>query len=530
MVRTGGPVLSLPVQQLLSWLVGLLIVASPAALMAAGDVIPIQGNIPSVIMEAEVVYVEGKAPAVTLKSASEQKPPVRYRPHDRTVDLLPTLDPEQGPGVCQATTRRSGGRLHITLKQEGGRPCELLLSVKREGAVLDALSFHRLHVRGHASKPVTLGLVDASLSSGENAVPLAKLVNAFDVRIPLDSAARELDLRDLVAVMVQPHSDESTVLLEVLSLEQSSGLRSSTARRGFWVWNYREALAESAAIVEVCRAVACSRLLIQMPALEDHDSLWVAYTEMLLSLQVQGIEAFALDGSPDAIYEPAPLVKKVRRLLSLLNGQSIGGVQLDIEPYLLREFYHDTAWLPAYLGAFGRVKAAWGPGGTLSAVIPFWFASYRAEGRAVAFSVMDRVDEVAVMSYRTTREELEALAEDVLRYGDAIGLPVWLAVETTTLPVEQHVVLKPEPRLEMADAYLDRVHRQLVLAVPPSGNGLEGFRAHNRFTLRPERLTFAGQPQGRVNAFVTGLLKSIPNPSFTGMLIHDYHGYRSLVP
>jgi hypothetical protein len=44
---------------------------------------------------------------------------------------------------------------------------------------------------------------------------------------------------------------------------------------------------------------------------------------------------------------------------------------------------------------------------------------------------MDLADEVAVMSYRTDMDELQAIARDTLRYGDLVGIPVWLALSSS---------------------------------------------------------------------------------------------------
>ena len=51
-----------------------------------------------------------------------------------------------------------------------------------------------------------------------------------------------------------------------------------------------------------------------------------------------GLEVFALDGYPEAIYDPSPLIEKVKRLRSLLVDEQWTGLQLDIEPYLLDRF------------------------------------------------------------------------------------------------------------------------------------------------------------------------------------------------
>ena len=81
-----------------------------------------------------------------------------------------------------------------------------------------------------------------------------------------------------------------------------------------------------------------------------------------------------------------------------------------------------------------QMRRALGDRIRLSIVMPFWFSDKTARERPLAFQIMNRVDEVAVMSYRTDLEELEDISEPLLRYGDAVGVPVWLAVRRGPYP------------------------------------------------------------------------------------------------
>ena len=115
-----------------------------------------------------------------------------------------------------------------------------------------------------------------------------------------------------------------------------------------------------------------------------------------------------------------------------------------------------------------------------------------------------------------------------MRYGDLVGTPVWLALETQPLPVERHVVLKSEPRHTLADAYVDQTGQRLVLRRPPATEDLAWFRVHHHTTVRPERLTFAGQTRTQVRAAVAAVVASVTHPSLAGMLIHDLDGFLAL--
>jgi hypothetical protein len=166
-------------------------------------------------------------------------------------------------------------------------------------------------------------------------------------------------------------------------------------------------------------------------------------------------------------------------------------------------------------------------------VIPFWFSSTIHKQRPLAFSVMDRVDEVAVMSYRTNADEVMAISDDILRYGALARVPVWLALETTSLLLERHVILKREHRTALADGVLDPVGRTLTLE-PPVNRKLSvqdhrmWFRIHHRTMVRPEHLSFAGRTEQDVQHMITDLFGRVHHSSFSGLIIHDLPGYLAL--
>ena len=242
---------------------------------------------------------------------------------------------------------------------------------------------------------------------------------------------------------IPPFSEALDVPLTVGALSQRLFPDPSPGSRpvgtGFWVSNYRAAIQESQTLVATCREQACSRVLIQMPSLNDDEGIWREYARLLSLVQEAGIDVLALDGYPEAIQEPQLLADKIRRLLQLVRPGALSGVQLDIEPYLLPGFLDDDAQFRRYLGTIETMHEALQGRARLSMVIPFWLATPTVGGRPLAYAVMDRADEVAVMSYRTDLDEVQEIAEDILRYGDVIGKPVWLAVETTRLPVELEI-------------------------------------------------------------------------------------------
>lgn len=483
---------------------------------------------PPDVQEIEIIYAEGRAPRVSLKSKALPPSPPSYRPSGPIFDLRPILGKVQSLEGCESRLDQDATLLRINTTAKD-QPCSYVLPLLRQEATLDGLSYHTLHFGGESAGPMRLALVDRAAKQKGDRIPLTSVNGQFDVRLSLAPLGRQLDLRRLVALVLMPEEKQHTLTVTRLALEQAGRAPRATPRLGFWVWDYHKALAQDRAILEACRRYKADRLMVQMPALEESGEIWSSYAGLIYQAKAAGIEIFALDGYPEAIQTPTALVEKVRRILTLTGGKGLAGIQLDIEPYLLPNFFADDSGFVRYLAAIDQVKKAIAGRSRLSVVMPFWFTSVSDGGRPVAFSVMDRVDEVAIMSYRTDVEELRVIAEDSLRYGDLVETPVWLSVETRALPLEHHVTLERESRRELADAYLDRSQRRLVLE-PPSSNesGLDWFRMRSRITVRPERLTFAGKSRLQVRSAISGVTASVSNPSLAGLIVHDLDGFAAL--
>lgn len=387
---------------------------------------------------------------------------------------------------------------------------------------IDVLSYATVTLKGHASKPVTIALTNGL---DRPTVPLGRVTGDFDVRLLLKPVLSHLDPTHVTTIVFEGSSGETTLALERFLLERMSTTPVTRHTKGFWVWDYHAAVAHPETFIQDCQGAGVTRILVQMPHKDDPPTVWSAYAELLERASQSSVEIFALDGYPEAIYEPGPLIEKIVRLHTLLPDGHWAGLQLDIEPYLLSQF-SDPQDYSLYLRVIDKIKTILGDRARLSIVMPFWFSAKTAHNRPLDFEVMDRVDEVALMSYRTDVDDLQDITEHTLRYGDAVSVPVWLAVETRPLPIDRQVTLIREPRPDLANAYLDRGRRR-VFFTPPPPDQKEGFRVAHQITVRPERLTFAGKRRRDVQAALNTIF-AFPHTSLAGVLIHDMPGYFSL--
>ncbi|ULA62264.1 MAG: hypothetical protein LZF86_10124 [Nitrospira sp.] len=522
------------------WLAGTLAMVSVVALPLLGQAediaVPRSIPIPSVVAEIELSYVgERTTPVVTFSGPPAAAPSLPYRPVAPILDLRGLFGEPHLFGSCEGLKARMQNGIDLPWIAGSGRHCGQRIPLHQAEVALDLLSYETLRIRGRATGRVVVALEDRAGGQREDNLPLATVTGPFDLTLPLKGIGRKLDLRSLTALVVSAEAARAHIMFEQIEVAQPSSepaVPAQPAGVGFWVWTYREAIRDPQAVLATCWAQRCSRVLIQMPSQTDDDELWHRYAGLLATIQQAGVAALALDGYPEAIQEPLKLAEKIERLLALVRPDGMSGVQLDIEPYLLPGFLQDEAQLRRYIETIETLKNIIGGRVRLSMVIPFWLASPTLAGRPLAYAVMDRVDEVAVMSYRTDLDDVQEIADDILRYGDLIGTRVWLAVETTPLPVEQHVVLRREPDSARADAMLDYDRR--LLQWMPLAEGAnrstrrEWFRIHHRFTVRPERLTFAGRSRAEVSASVKRIVETTSHPSFSGVIIHDLNGFRAL--
>lgn len=405
----------------------------------------------------------------------------------------------------------------------------MVVSLRQQAKLLDGLSYQVLHLRGHVTGRATVGLMDENGERPAQAVPAGSVTGSFDITLPLNTAARSLDLRRLAALTIRLEEGSGSLTLEEFRLEAQPAARPER-QVGLWIWNYRDAMEHPTKLWNACLQAGCRRVAIQVPALDDTAERWRAYGELLEAAKSRGLETYALDGYPDAIQEPGVLAEKIRRVVEG-TGAALSGVQLDVEPYLLPGFFRDESGSERYLDLIDRITRTVAGRARVSVVVPFWFTSVPVHGRPLAFAVMDLADEVAVMSYRTDMEEVASIAEDWLRYGDVVRVPVWLALETTTLPEERLVVLRRERHAALADAYLDRRHARLVWESPSTVDGgkeAEWFRIHHRVTVNPSRITFAGRARSLVRRAAQSLLHGTDHSSLAGVMIHDLDGFLAL--
>lgn len=177
-----------------------------------------------------------------------------------------------------------------------------------------------------------------------------------------------------------------------------------------------------------------------------------AYRRLLRRMHASGLKVYALLGSGYLNTERYILprhrddaVAMLQRVLDYNKAaapeERFDGINLDIEPHILAEWSTRKMELLADFldmsDALMRVKAASGQNLPMGPAIPFWLdgiqLEWKGQRKPVSQHVQDIYDFVALMDYRDHADGGDGLvshAMDELSYGEAIGRPVMIGIET----------------------------------------------------------------------------------------------------
>ena len=176
------------------------------------------------------------------------------------------------------------------------------------------------------------------------------------------------------------------------------------------------------------------------------------YRRLLRRMHASGLKVYALLGSgylnteryvlPRHREEAVAMLKRVldyNRAAAL--DERFDGINLDIEPHILAEWSTRKMELLANFvemsDALMQVKRASGQDLPMGPAIPFWLdgiqLDWKGQRKPVSQHVQDIYDFVALMDYRDHADGGDGLvshAMDELAYGEAIGRPVLIGIET----------------------------------------------------------------------------------------------------
>jgi hypothetical protein len=488
----------------------------------------------------------------------------------------------------------------------------------QERSYLDARAFSTMSfwIRGRVGgERILLKVADEEWERREDAVPIGE-VSAFlpsgrvgtewqQAVVPMDRF-QEGVRKDLLAMIAFEVLDPGSTTVDLgpmafsLAPDPLPGLPARAAleqpvgvhHKATWVWNTLELLEapnRMMSLFEFLQEEGFDRVFLQLPGIPDRPSrpgeLAIDAERMrpvVAALNARGMQVYALDGFaryalPEFHEGVLATVDHVARYnQDVAPHERFHGVRYDIEPYLLPGFHGPdrsellTGLLRLTEASVDRAHAG---GLVYGADIPFWYdalpeetleritVSYGGAEKSVSEHIIDLVDEVAIMDYRTTAYGADGTVRHgtgELEYANQRGKPVLIALETYAVPDETLLDFYGEPGVGLpaspptepvvvVGAGRDSIFAAL-LPDPTTDSGalglLAGWLERNR--LDPEevrwwpvgkrvevpssKITFANQGSELLDRVMRATAEEFERyDSFAGFAIHHAQSYRALV-
>jgi hypothetical protein len=210
--------------------------------------------------------------------------------------------------------------------------------------------------------------------------------------------------------------------------------------RSTWVWRPGDWIDGGPALLDWAAAQGIHELFITVP-LKDGSAVRAPdlLADFVRAAGKRAIVVYSVDGDPHMVLagEVPAVVKRVQAYAAYNAAQPpearLGGVQFDVEPYLLPDTVLPAARRDAaYIDMARAVKAATGSALTADFVVPFWWG----RNQALLDALAPYADIVTVMDYRTDRDQIVDFAIPFLDWAGAHGRRVRIALEAGSIDPE----------------------------------------------------------------------------------------------
>ena len=471
-----------------------------------------------------------------------------------------------------------------------------LFDLKRhptERVFFDASPFTHLTfaIRGErGGEKLALQLADRAWEQREGSLLIGDVASFLDsgrvearwqrVWVPREAWPAELDSRELASLVFLTNGEGAgRVFLKDIAFTTRRDAEIPTAERGdeearalrraMWLWETPAVTSGPDArrrLVQFCRTEGITDLFMQLPyKAERVDERWTISWDrerlrpLIADLHAAGVTVHALDGDPKFGLPEwhGQVIATIRSIVEYnresLPAERFDGIRYDIEPYLLPGFggVRRTQILQHYLTIVAASQAVAAQAGLVYGVdIPAWFDERNeffepvaeVEGRPLSELIIDIVDNVGIMDYRTQAYGADgtiAHAQTELRYAARRGKKVFVGLETSELPDETDFAFSSEGSggSRVVVEQIDDQRARITWIAEEAWDRLGGGRGtttgtvilrESRATDVPSRkLTFAAYGRSELDVVIEDTALELQQfESFYGFAIHSYESYR----
>ncbi len=367
-----------------------------------------------------------------------------------------------------------------------------------ERVLFDAgpLAYLTFAIRGElGGEDLALHIADRAWEEREGSLPIADVASFLTggriettwqrVWVPLDELPPGLNTQELASLVFLTNGEGAgRVFLKDIAFTTNRDAEIPTAvggeepgrslRQAMWVWETPAVTSSPDArrrLVQFCRTQGITDLFVQLPyqARRVEERWTISWDRdrlrpLIADLHAAGVTVHALDGDPRfGLTEwHGQVIATIQSIVEYNResppAQRFDGIRHDIEPYLLPGFggVRRPEILEQYLTIVAASRALAAQAGLVYGVdIPAWFDERNeffepvadVEGRPLSELIIDIVDNVGIMDYRTQAYGADgtiAHAQSELRYAAAAGKRVFVGLETVDLPDETDFTFSSE--------------------------------------------------------------------------------------
>ena len=397
--------------------------------------------------------------------------------------------------------------------------------------------------------------------------------------IPLTKLPEGLNRKELATlVFVVKQSGSERVFVRDLAFTTKMGVqipRPKEAKtlvrhinKAMWLWETEKIVTnpkEKQKLLDFCKTQGITDLFLQIPyEAKKEEGKWEILWDsskirpLIADLHRAGVTVHALDGDPEFA-----LKKLHGRVIALIQSiiqynreatpqERFDGIRYDNEPYLLPSFagVHKEAVLKQYLTLLKASHSlARQANLTFGVDIPFWFDGNNKffepvaelEGRPMSKLIIDIVDNIGIMNYRTQAYGADGVithANSELQYAAMRGKKVFVGLETFELPDE--TMLEFGSQGSGSQILLKKLNdKKMRIYWVPEGNwdrlkqdsqfsqGIVVLSQTDATSVPSTKLTFAKKGLKDLEKVMQQTKSELEKfSSFYGFAIHSYESYR----
>jgi hypothetical protein len=311
------------------------------------------------------------------------------------------------------------------------------------------------------------------------------------------------------------------VTLTRLALEGAPPAGTRARQRSAWAWQPALWRDRPGALLDRLGQLEVDRVFISVPMAGDRAVAGAqGLAAFIRAAAARHIAVWAVEGDPHAVL-PSEREKFRGRAAALAAfnrqqpmGARMGGVQFDIEPYLVPGYtLAPDRWIEAYLDTLAALGAA--ARMPVEAAIPFWFPLDHWGERLAGV-----VQSVALMDYRTRADDIERYAAPVLAWGTVYHRAVHIGLEFGPLGSEERLVFRRAPQGQLWRVTLGGRQALVLVRLPAESPSGTAYAQASRRAVAEDGLSFRGR-EADLPMLLPALGQAFaPWPAYAGIALH----------